>query len=89
MTGGRRVPVFVHYVDRFVDIQGIFWISIVDNFGDIVKISVLEGPFPKPARRGASLCNEYSLPAVDMLLCCCGNSIHSLTGIPGKGKMPP
>jgi len=41
VTGFPYAPFFGHYVYRFVHIQGIIWISIVENFGDNVKNSAI------------------------------------------------
>ena len=60
---------FGHYVYRRVDIQGIFWISIVENSVDNVKNSGISGVFPSPAGPRTNLCNEYSSAEVDISLC--------------------
>ena len=59
-----------HYVYPRVDIQGIFWICIVENSVDNVKNSGISGVFPGPPGPEGSLCNEYSSAEVDIPLCC-------------------
>ena len=44
-----------HYVYPNLDIQGIFWISIVENFVDIVKNSGIPGLSPRDAGARALL----------------------------------
>ena len=60
---------FCHYVDLLLDIQGIFWISIVENSVENVKNSGIPRSFPLPFPPGSSLFTEYSSAEVDVSLC--------------------